>query len=38
MGLSIVRQTLAEFGGSIVLAPEEDPTFIVTVPRQSING
>lgn len=35
MGLSIVRQTLAEFGGTIELAPGEETCFIVTIPRES---
>lgn len=33
MGLSIVRRTLAEFGGMIALDPGEETAFIVTVPR-----
>lgn len=33
MGLSIVRRTLAEFGGVITLAPGETTSFIVTIPR-----
>jgi len=33
MGLSIVRKTLAAFGGSISLASGEETAFIVTVPR-----
>ena len=35
MGLSIVRKTLAEFGGMIELAPGEETCFVVTVPRES---
>ena len=35
MGLSIVRQTLAEFGGSIALADGDETAFIVTVPREN---
>ena len=38
MGLSIVRQTLAEFGGSIALAQGEETAFVVTVPHKSANG
>ena len=38
MGLSIVRQTLAEFGGSITLADGEETAFVVTVPHKSANG
>lgn len=33
MGLSIVRGTLAEYGGSIALEPEENTTFTVWIPR-----
>lgn len=35
MGLSIVRKTLAEFGGTIELLPDEEPRFLVTIPRES---
>ena len=35
MGLSIVRATLKEFGGTIALAPGEETAFTVTVPRES---
>ena len=35
MGLSIVRKTLAEFGGTIELLPDEEPRFLVTTPRES---
>jgi len=34
MGLSIVRNTLAEFGGQIALADSEETAFVVTVPRK----
>ena len=34
MGLSIVRNTLAEFGGQIVLADTEETAFVVTVPKK----
>lgn len=34
MGLSIVRATLKEFGGTIALAPARKPAFTVTVPRR----
>lgn len=33
MGLSIVRGTLAEYGGSIALEPEENTAFTVWIPR-----
>lgn len=36
MGLSIVRQTLAEFGGTIELSPGDETCFVVTVPRESV--
>ena len=35
MGLSIVRRTLAEFGGQIALADSEETAFVVTVPRKA---
>lgn len=35
MGLSIVRNTLAEFGGQIALADGEETAFVVTVPRKA---
>ncbi|MCI6378401.1 MAG: ATP-binding protein [Clostridiales bacterium] len=35
MGLSIVRGTLKEFGGTIALAPGAETAFTVTVPRES---
>ena len=35
MGLSIVRQTLAEFGGTIELTPEPETCFVVVIPRES---
>ena len=35
MGLSIVRSTLAEFGGWIELADTEETAFVVTVPKKS---
>jgi len=35
MGLSIVQKTLAEFGGTIELLPDEEPRFLVTIPRES---
>ena len=35
MGLSIVRKTLAEFGGTIELAPGDETCFVVTVPREN---
>ncbi len=35
MGLSIVRKTLAEFGGTIELAPGGETCFVVTIPRES---
>lgn len=38
MGLSIVKQTLEEFGGSITLADRDETTFVVTIPRKSVNG
>ena len=39
MGLSIVRQTLAEYGGTIFLATgEQDTAFTVTVPKGSAEG
>ena len=34
MGLSIVRSTLAEFGGTIELAQGEQTAFVVSVPRK----
>ena len=34
MGLSIVRSTLAEFGGTIELAQGEQTAFVVAVPRK----
>lgn len=34
MGLSIVRRTLEEFGGTIALDPGEETCFVVTVPRE----
>ena len=35
MGLSIVRRTLEEFGGTIMLDPGEETCFTVTVPREN---
>ena len=35
MGLSIVRQTLAEFGGTIALEEGGETAFTVTVPKES---
>ena len=35
MGLSIVRKTLAEFGGTIELAPGAETCFLVTIPREN---
>ena len=35
MGLSIVRKTLAEFGGAIELSPGDETCFVVTIPRES---
>ena len=35
MGLSIVRKTLAEFGGTIELDQSGETCFVVTVPRES---
>ena len=35
MGLSIVRKTLAEFGGTIELTEAQETCFVVTVPRES---
>ena len=35
MGLSIVRNTLAEFGGQIALADTEETAFVVTVPKKA---
>jgi len=35
MGLSIVRATLKEFGGTIALSPGAETAFTVTVPRES---
>ena len=35
MGLSIVRNTLAEFGGTITLAAGEETAFVITVPRKA---
>ena len=35
MGLSIVRNTLAEFGGTIELLDGDETCFVVTVPRES---
>jgi len=35
MGLSIVRRTLEEFGGTIELQPGAETCFVVTVPRES---
>lgn len=35
MGLSIVRKTLAEFGGTIDLLEDDDTCFAVTIPRES---
>ena len=35
MGLSIVRNTLGEFGGAIALGDGEETTFIVTVPHKN---
>ena len=35
MGLSIVRQTLAEFGGTIALEEGDETAFTVTVPKES---
>lgn len=35
MGLSIVRNTLQEFGGAIVLAEGDETAFVVTVPRRA---
>ena len=35
MGLSIVRNTLEEFGGAIVLAEGDETAFVVTVPRRA---
>jgi len=34
MGLSIVRKTLEEFGGTITLEPGDETCFVVTVPRE----
>lgn len=33
MGLSIVRSTLAEYGGSVTLGPEDETVFTVWIPR-----
>jgi len=35
MGLSIVRKTLAEFGGAIELSSGDETCFVVTIPRES---
>ena len=35
MGLSIVRNTLREFGGAIALAEGDETAFVVTVPRRA---
>ena len=35
MGLSIVRQTLSEFGGTIALADGDETAFVVHVPREN---
>ena len=35
MGLSIVRNTLSEFGGQITLADTEETAFVVTVPKKA---
>ena len=35
MGLSIVRKTLAEFGGTIELAPGGETCFVVCIPREN---
>ena len=35
MGLSIVRNTLAEYGGAIALADQDETAFVVTVPRRA---
>lgn len=35
MGLSIVRKTLAEFGGTIELAPGDETCFVIVIPRES---
>ena len=35
MGLSIVRNTLEEFGGAIALAEGDETAFVVTVPRRA---
>ena len=37
MGLSIVRKTLAEFGGTIALAEGDETAFVVSVPRKGAN-
>ena len=35
LGLSIVRSTLAEYGGTIALETDPETVFTVTVPRES---